>query len=86
MPPRRPDRGRHGQHCDGIGPGYFRTELNQALAGDPAFSGWLAKRTPTGRWGEVEERAGAAVFLACDASSFINGHRLHVDGGITSSL
>ena len=50
------------------------------------FSGWLANRTPMARWGEVEELAGAAIFLASDASSFVNGHILYVDGGITASL
>ncbi len=80
------DWGRHGLQCNGIGPGYFRTELNQALVDDATFSAWLANRTPMGRWGEVEELAGAAVFLASDASSFVNGHMLYVDGGITSCL
>jgi gluconate 5-dehydrogenase len=80
------DWGRLGLQVNGIGPGYFRTELNQALVDDPAFSGWLANRTPMGRWGDVEELAGAAIFLASDASSFINGHILYVDGGITASL
>jgi gluconate 5-dehydrogenase len=80
------DWGRHGLQVNGLGPGYFRTELNQALVDDPTFSGWLATRTPTGRWGEVDELHGAAIFLASDASSFINGHILYVDGGITSSL
>ena len=80
------DWGRHGLQVNGLGPGYFRTELNQALVDDPAFSAWLANRTPAGRWGEVDELGGAAVFLASDASSFINGHILYVDGGITSSL
>ena len=80
------DWGRHGLQCNGIGPGYFKTELNRALVDDPAFSAWLAGRTPAGRWGEVEELAGAAVFLASDASSFVNGHMLYVDGGITASL
>ena len=69
-----------------IAPGYFRTPLNQALVDDAAFSEWLAKRTPAGRWGEVGELVGAAVFLASDASSFVNGHMLFVDGGITTSL
>jgi gluconate 5-dehydrogenase len=80
------DWGKHGLQVNGLGPGYFRTELNQALVDDPTFSAWLATRTPTGRWGEVEELGGAAIFLASDASSFINGHILYVDGGITSSL
>ena len=80
------DWGRHGLNCNGIGPGYFKTELNQALVDDAAFSAWLAGRTPMGRWGDVEELAGAAVFLASDAASFVNGHMLYVDGGITSCL
>jgi gluconate 5-dehydrogenase len=80
------DWGRHGLQVNGLGPGYFRTELNQALVEDATFSAWLAGRTPTGRWGEVEELGGAAIFLASDASSFVNGHILYVDGGITASL
>jgi gluconate 5-dehydrogenase len=67
-----------------IGPGYFRTELNAALVADAEFSAWVGKRTPAGRWGEVEELIGAAVFLASDAASYINGHLLMVDGGMTS--
>jgi gluconate 5-dehydrogenase len=80
------DWGKHGLQVNGLGPGYFRTELNQALVDDPAFTSWLANRTPAGRWGEVGELGGAAIFLASDASSFINGHILYVDGGITASL
>ena len=76
----------HGIQVNAIGPGYFKTPLNKALVEDPEFSAWLVNRTPAGRWGDVEELAGAAVFLASDASSFINGHILYVDGGITSSL
>jgi gluconate 5-dehydrogenase len=80
------DWARHGLQINAIAPGYFRTPLNQALVDEPAFSEWLAKRTPAGRWGEVGELVGAAVFLASDASSFVNGHTLFVDGGITASL
>jgi gluconate 5-dehydrogenase len=80
------DWAQHGLQINGIGPGYFRTPLNQALVDNPDFSSWLAKRTPAGRWGEVEELVGAAVFLSGKASSFINGHMLYVDGGITASL
>jgi gluconate 5-dehydrogenase len=69
-----------------IGPGYFKTPLNQALVDSAEFSGWLEKRTPAGRWGNVEELVGAAVFLASDASSFVNGQMLYVDGGITASI
>ncbi|HUN94414.1 MAG TPA: glucose 1-dehydrogenase [Burkholderiaceae bacterium] len=80
------DWGRHGIRVNGIGPGYFRTELNRALVDDPKFSGWLTTRTPLGRWGDVEELVGAAVFLASDASSFVTGHVLYVDGGVTATL
>lgn len=50
------------------------------------LSAWLEKRTPAGRWGKVEELVGACIFLSSDASSFVNGHILYVDGGITASL
>lgn len=80
------DWAKHNIQINAIGPGYFKTPLNQALVDNPEFSSWLEKRTPAGRWGDVEELMGAAVFLASDASSFINGHILYVDGGITSVL
>ena len=80
------DWAKHGIQVNAIGPGYFKTPLNQALVDNPEFSSWLEKRTPAGRWGNVEELNGAAIFLASDASSFINGHILYVDGGMTSVL
>jgi gluconate 5-dehydrogenase len=80
------DLGPHGINVNGLGPGYFKTELNQKLVDDPTFSAWLINRTPNRRWGDVEELAPAAVFLASDASRFINGHILYVDGGVTASL
>jgi gluconate 5-dehydrogenase len=80
------DWAKHGIQVNAIGPGYFKTPLNQALVDNPEFSSWLEKRTPAGRWGNVEELIGAAVFLASPASSFVNGHILYVDGGITSVL
>jgi gluconate 5-dehydrogenase len=80
------DLGKHGIQVNGLGPGYFKTELTQALVADEAFTAWLSNRTPAGRWGEVQELGGAAVFLASDASSFVTGHVLYVDGGITASL
>ena len=80
------DWARHGLQCNAIAPGYFDTPLNAALVEDPEFSAWLARRTPAGRWGRVEELVGAAVFLSSDASGFVNGHTLFVDGGITASL
>ncbi|MFA3917415.1 SDR family oxidoreductase [Ruegeria hyattellae] len=80
------DWAKHGLQCNAIAPGYFDTPLNAALVADPEFSTWLQKRTPAGRWGQVEELVGACVFLSSDASSFVNGHTLYVDGGITASL
>ncbi len=80
------DWAKYGLQCNAIAPGYFDTPLNAALVADPEFSAWLSKRTPAGRWGEVEELVGAAVFLSAPASSFVNGHTLYVDGGITASL
>lgn len=80
------DWARHGLQCNAIAPGYFDTPLNAALVADPDFTTWLEKRTPAGRWGRVEELVGACVFLASDAASFVNGHVLYVDGGITASL
>jgi gluconate 5-dehydrogenase len=73
-----------GIQANALAPGYFETDLNRALVDDPAFSDWLCKRTPAGRWGRVEELCGAAVFLASSASDFVNGQTLFVDGGLTS--
>lgn len=80
------DWGKHGLQVNAIAPGYFATELNRALVEDAAFSAWLENRTPAGRWGDVDELVGTAIFLASDASSFVNGHILYVDGGITACL
>lgn len=80
------DWAKHNIQVNAIGPGYFKTPLNQALVDNPEFSGWLEKRTPAGRWGTTDELIGAAIFLASPASSFVNGHILYVDGGITSVL
>ncbi|KQS72307.1 gluconate 5-dehydrogenase [Rhizobium sp. Leaf371] len=80
------DWARYGLQCNAIAPGYFETPLNAALVADPDFSAWLGKRTPAGRWGQVNELVGACVFLSSAASSFVNGHVLYVDGGITASL
>jgi len=80
------DWAKYGLQCNAIAPGYFDTPLNKALVDDPAFSAWLEKRTPAGRWGKIHELVGACVFLSSDASSFVNGHTVFVDGGITASL
>ena len=75
----------HNVQVNGIAPGFFRTEMNAALTSDPEFSAWVAKRTPAGRWGEPDEVAGAAVFLASAAADFVTGHILCVDGGFTAA-
>lgn len=80
------DWAKYGLQVNALAPGYFKTPLNQALVDSAEFSGWLEKRTPAARWGNVEELVGAAVFLSGKASSFVNGHTLYVDGGITTSL
>ena len=80
------DWARHGLNCNAIAPGYMRTPLNAPLWSDPEFNDWLTKRTPAQRWGEPSELVGACVFLASDASSFVNGHVLYVDGGLTAAL
>ncbi|QQR40353.1 SDR family oxidoreductase [Devosia rhizoryzae] len=75
-----------GLNVNAIAPGYFRTDLNTTLMADPDFNAWVEKRTPMGRWGEVEELGPPAIFLASDASSFVNGHILYVDGAFTATV
>jgi gluconate 5-dehydrogenase len=77
---------RHGLNVNAIAPGYFRTPLNEALTKDPEFNAWIEKRTPMGRWGEVAELGGAAIFLCSDAASFVNGHILYVDGAFMATV
>lgn len=69
-----------------IGPGYFATELTSALVADEKFSGWVRSRTPAGRWGEVTDLIGTLLYLASDASNFVNGQVIYVDGGMLSVL
>jgi gluconate 5-dehydrogenase len=76
----------HNIQVNAIAPGYFATEMNRALIDDADFSAWLCKRTPAGRWGQPEELAGIAVFLASSASSYMTGQLLIVDGGMSVAL
>lgn len=75
-----------GIQVNAIGPGYFATELTAALVADDEFSRWVQGRTPAGRWGQVEDLVGALLFFTSDASAFVNGQVLHVDGGMLSVL
>jgi gluconate 5-dehydrogenase len=69
-----------------IGPGYFETELTSALVADDEFSAWVRRRTPAGRWGRVEDLVGTLIYLSSDASRFVNGQVVYVDGGMLSVL
>ncbi|MDQ4215151.1 glucose 1-dehydrogenase [Microbacterium capsulatum] len=73
-----------GVRANGVAPGYIRTELTQALVDDPTFNAWVLGRTPVGRWGEPEDVGGAVVWLASDASRFVTGQVVFVDGGMTA--
>jgi gluconate 5-dehydrogenase len=76
----------HNIQVNGIGPGYFKTPLNEALWSDDAFNNWVSERTPAGRWGQPEELIGTALFLASSASDFMNGQVIYVDGGLLAAM
>jgi gluconate 5-dehydrogenase len=78
--------GKYNIQINGLGPGYFATEMNRPLKEDPQFDAWIRSRTPAGRWGDPEELIGAAVFLASRGSDFVNGQIIYVDGGILAAL
>ena len=75
---------RYGVCVNAIAPGVFRTDLNAQLLNGPRGQEFLT-RAPMKRFGKLEELVGAAVFLASDAASFVNGHLLAVDGGFLAS-
>ncbi len=78
--------GKHNIQVNGIGPGYFATEMNRPLKENREFDAWIRSRTPAGRWGNPRSSSGAAVFLASRASDFVNGQIIYVDGGILAAL
>ena len=80
------DWAKYNIQVNGIGPGYFKTEMTKPLYENPDFDAWLCGRTPSNRWGEPEELLGALLFLSSSASSYVNGHMLYVDGGLLSSV
>jgi gluconate 5-dehydrogenase len=78
---------RHNVQINGIGPGYIATSQTEPIRVDGhPFNDFIIQRTPAGRWGDPEDLAGAAVFLASKASDFVNGHVLYVDGGILATI
>ena len=76
----------HNIQVNAIAPGYFATEMNRALLDNPAFDAWVKGRTPAGRWGEPDEIAGLAIFLASSAANYITGQMVMIDGGMSVSL
>ncbi len=78
--------GPHGVRTNAIAPGYFLTDMTRPLADDPEFDRWVKASVPLRRWGDPRELIGAAIFLASDAGSYVNGRTIHVDGGWRASL
>jgi gluconate 5-dehydrogenase len=76
----------HGIQANAIGPGYMITDMNRALIDNPTFDGWVKGRTPSKRWGKPDELIGTAVYLASDASNYVNGQIIYVDGGMMAVL
>jgi gluconate 5-dehydrogenase len=79
--------GGHNIQCNGIGPGYIETPQTAPLRvpGNP-FNEFIISKTPAGRWGTTDDLMGPSIFLASDASDFVNGHILYVDGGILAYI
>ena len=76
----------HNIQVNAIAPGYFATEMNRALLDNSEFNAWVCKRTPAGRWGEPDEIAGLAVFLASSAANYVTGQLIMIDGGMSVAL
>ena len=80
------DWAKFGILVNALGPGYFKTELTDALVKDKDFNTWITGRTPLHRWGDPQELVGPLVFLASPAASFITGQILYVDGGVLATI
>jgi len=80
------DWAKYNIQVNGIGPGYFKTEMTKPLYENPDFDAWLCNRTPSNRWGDPDELVGALLFLASSASNYVNGQMLYVDGGLLASV
>jgi gluconate 5-dehydrogenase len=78
--------GKYNIQVNGIGPGYFKTEMTKSLVEDEKFNKWLCSRTPANRWGDPLELIGAAIFLSSKASDYVNGQILYVDGGMLACV
>ena len=80
------DWAKHGIQINGIGPGYFKTEMTKPLYENPEFDSWLCSRTPSNRWGDPEELIGALIYLSSPASNYVNGQIVYVDGGLLAAV
>jgi len=80
------DWAKYNIQVNGIGPGYFKTDLTKPLYENPEFDAWLCNRTPSNRWGETDELLGAMIYLSSDASNYTNGQMIYVDGGLLAAI
>lgn len=80
------DWGKYNIQVNGVAPGYFKTAMTKALYEDEKFDAWLCGRTPANRWGDPEELIGSLIFLSSEASNYVNGHLVYVDGGMLACV
>ena len=78
--------GGNGVTCNMMAPGYFLTEINDTILARPGYEKGVSSRIPLGRWGDPEEAGGVVAFMVSKASSYMNGHVLMVDGGLTETF
>ncbi len=78
--------GKYNINVNAIGPGYILTEMTSALSEDPEFDSWVKSEVPLQRWGRTEDLIGCAVFLASEASNYLSGQSIYIDGGWQASL